>query len=413
MSELEFLPLRLPATRFFDDYVPKGIVLQMRTARSMKFALCLLASASALALPAASALAQTGKTPALVITNQPLPAALAGQVYTKPTKAETITPNDLLGTYYESTDTLVGRKIGDIHNDLGNLQTSIAKLSEKLSTLEQTNQNQAAEYYASVATISTQLQAGTTPGNPRLLQKLATAQDSLDKLAINVANLNELAIEIANAASVSSFLLENTRSAYGLTGAVEEDHVQLAQLEDSVNNTIILIDRLQNNANDDITRTSSYLTTERNNMRTLSLAIANGDLFGKSLANRPFTSAAKQTETVETAKTADPAAVPAPSNPRPLVKIRFDKPNVNYEQPVYMAVNEAMEKYPSSRFELIAVHPSQGNAAQVAIESTKARRNAEKVLRTLTEMGLPMEKVDISYAASPDARTSEVHIYIR
>src|SRR5690606_8435478 len=76
------------------------------------------------------------------------------------------------------------------------------------------------------------------------------------------------------------------------------------------------------------------------------------------------------------------------SGPRPLVKIRFDKPNVQYEQPVYMAVSDAMQKYPDARFEIVAVHPTGGNAAQVAIESTRARRNAEQVLRTLTQMGL-------------------------
>jgi hypothetical protein len=245
------------------------------------------------------------------------------------------------------------------------------------------------------------------------LQRLATAQDSLEKLAGNVADINELAVEIANSASVASFLLEGTRSAYGLTGAVEEDHVQLAQLEDSVNNTIILIDRLQNNVNDDITRTSAYLTTERNNLRTLSLAIAQGDLLGKSLSNRPFTSVARQTETVQAAKAGDPAIAPSPSNPRPLVKIRFDKSSVDYEQPVYMAMNEAMEKFPDSRFELVAVHPTKGNAAQVSIESTKSRRNAERVLRTLTQMGLPMDRVDISYSGSDDIEGNEVHIYIR
>lgn len=353
------------------------------------------------------------KTPALIITNQPLPSALAGQVYTKPTQTASITAKDLLDSYYETTNTMVSRKIGEIHHDLGNLQANLAKLSDRMAELEKINQRTAADYFASVATIDTQLQSGSTPGNPRLLQRLATAQDSLEKLAGNVADINELGVEIANSASVASFLLEGTRAAYGLTGAVEEDHVQLAQLEDGVNNTIILIDRLQNNVNDDITRTSAYLTTERNNLRTLSLAIAQGDLLGKSLSNRPFTSAARQTETVQAAKTANPAAAPSPSNPRPLVKIRFDKANVDYEQPVYMAMNEAMEKFPDSRFELVAVHPTKGNAAQVSIESTKSRRNAERVLRTLTQMGLPMDRVDISYAGSADIEGNEVHIYIR
>lgn len=364
-----------------------------------------------------TALAQTakaaGKTPALVVTNQPLPASLAGQIYSKPKQTAVISPTDLMGSYYEPTNTLVSKKIGEIHHDLGTLQNKLATLSEDLINLQKTGQGEAANYYASVATISTQLQSGTTPGNPRLVQKLATAQDSLDKLAMNVASLNELSVEIANAASVASFLLENTRSTYGLTGAVEEDHVQLAQLEDGINNTVIIIDRLQNNVNDDITRTSSYLTTERNNLRTMSLAITSGDLFGKSLANRPFSATARPTETVEQAMTSNPAVAPAPSNPRPLVKIRFDKENVDYEQPVYMAMTEAMEKYPEARFEIVAVHPEEGNAAQVAIETTKSRRNAERVLRSLTQMGLPMEKVDVSYAGSNDARTGEVHIYVR
>lgn len=375
--------------------------------------LSFMVSVSLFGLVAPAAAQTPGKAPALVITNQPLPASLAGQIYTKPVQTAVIKPGDLMQSYYEPTNTLVSKKIGDVHRDLANLQTDIAKLSERLVSLQTTGQAQAADYYASVATISTQLQSGTTPGNPRLVQRLATAQDNLEKLSMNVTNLNELSVEIAGAASVSSFLLESTRSTYGLTGAVEEDHVQLAQLEDSVNNTIIIIDRLQNNVNDDITRTSSYLTTERNNLRTMSLAISSGDLFGKSLANRPFSSSARQTATVQEAAVANPAVAPAITNPRPLVKIRFDKADVNYEQPVYMAMTEAMEKYPESRFEVVAVHPSNGNAAQVAIESTRSRRNAEKVLRTLTQMGLPMEKVDVSYAASADANSSEVHIYIR
>jgi len=386
----------------------------MKKISTISFTSVAVLTVSALALIPSYGFAQSsGKAPALIITNQPLPAALAGQVYTKPVRTENINPQSLLGSYYGTSDTMVSRKIGSIHQELGELQSDLAKLSERLLMLEKVNQEKAANYYADTATISTQLQSGTTPGNPRLLQKLANAQDSLDNLAKNVNDFNDLAIEVTKAGSVASYLLEGTRAAYGLTGAVEEDHVQLAQLEDSVNNTVIIIDRIQNNVNDDITRASAYLTTERSNLRTMSLAVADGDLFGKALSTRPFTSTAKQTETVALAKAADPAQAPSVLNPRPLVKIRFDKADVNYEQPVYLALTEAMEKYPSSRFELVAVHPSQGNAAQVAIESTKSRRNAEKVLRSMTQMGLPMEKLDISYSSSEAVTDNEVHIYIR
>jgi hypothetical protein len=376
--------------------------------------------------------------PSLIISDAPIPKDLQDKVYRVKEPASEVRPADLMGdSYYTPTETIVGRKVEELRRDLSDLQGKIAGLSERLTTLETDGQSKAAEYYASVATISTQLQAGTTPGNPRLVERLSTAQESLETLAGNVTQLNSLAVEVANVASLSSFLLEATRASYGLSGAVEEDHARLAQLEDSVNNTIVVIDRILNNVNDDISRTAAYLSSERSNLRTLSLAITTGDLFGKSLSNRPFSGLSNMAPASMAPAAGGPmpvtpvAATPLPvsagagavasalspptraGSPRPLVKIRFDRPDVAYEQPVYMAVNEALERYPQARFELVAVHPSTGNAAQIAIESSRARRSAERVLRTLTEMGLPMDRVDLSYTPSPEAKSSEVHIYIR
>ena len=371
-----------------------------------------LVCVSSVTLTSSLALA-SGRAPSLVITNDPLPASLSSQIYAKPSPSPIITPSQIMGSYFEPSNTMVSRQIGDLQKNLSDLQGRVSAMSDQLSGSQRQNQNLAAEYYANVATINTQLQAGTTPGNPRLLQRLNAAQANLEQLDRTTTSLNDMAVDIAKAATEASFMLENTRQAYSLSGAVEEDHVQLAQIEDSINNTVIVIDRLQNNISDDVSRASSYLTTERNNLRTLALAINNGDLFGKSLANRPFSSVAKDSSVVQQAMMANPIVPPSAQNPRPLAKIRFDKANVNYEQPVYMAMNDAMAKYPNARYEIVAVHPSIGNAAQVAIESTKSRRNAETVLRTMTAMGVPMDKVDISTSPSADANSSEVHIYIR
>lgn len=378
-----------------------------------RFSQTLLTAASASILVLSFAQSGFARTPSLVISNEPLPPTLASQVYAPPSPSPIITPNQLLGSYAQEGNTMVSRKIADLQRDLQNLQSTAGNISQKLSTLQRNDQQSAAEYFASVATINTQLQSGTTPGNPRLLQRLSTAQSSLDQLENNSQRLNELSIEASNASSMASFMLESTRAAYGLTGAVEEDHVQLAQMEDSINNTITVIDRLQNNISDDTSRTSAYLNSERNNLRTLTLAVSNGDLYGKNLSNRPFSSVARESNTIQQAAAASPSAPPSVGNPRPLAKIRFDRPGVNYQQALYMGMNEAMAKYPNARYEVVAVHPSVGNTAQVAIESTKSRRNAEKVLRSMTEMGVPGEQIDISTAASPDATTSEVQIYIR
>jgi hypothetical protein len=360
--------------------------------------------------------------PALIISNQPLPADLAAQIYSRPMRAPEVTPQKIMGDIYDApSSTIVGRKIEELRSDLYTMQKNVTDLSERAIDLQAGTQQGAADYYASVATISTQLQAGTTPGNPRLVQRLANAQDSLEHLADRISAMNDLGMEIANQSSFASYLLESIRAAYGLTGAIEEDHSRLAQLEDSVNNTIVVLERLQNNTSDDVTRTSAYLATERSNLRTMALAIENGDLYGKALSSRPFSSvplfnSAGAPTSVTGKNFAAPnvaANAPALNGPRPLAKIKFDRADVNYQEPVYIAVHEALEKYPNASFDLVAVHPEKGNPAQVAIESSRARRNAEKVLRTLTEMGLPVERINLSYAPSADANSNEVHLYVR
>lgn len=378
-----------------------------------------------LALCASTALAQPVSKP-LEINTYPMNQELRDQIYSKPAQMQDITPDQVRGkTYFEPTQTLVTKKVDELTTDLNNLQGKVAMLSANLQALQREGEGKAAEYYAAVATINTQLQAGTTPGNPRLLKRVSAAEASLENLGSSVATLNQLAAEAATTSSEASYLLEAVRAAYGLSGAIEEDHVRLSELEDAINNTVVIIERLLNNVNDDITRTTTYLSSERNNLRTLALAVSNGDLYGKSLSNRPFSSVATAYEAsadatmsatnlaASSSYTAQPRAASPLMGPRPLVKIKFDRTDVEYEEPVYVAVNEALQRYPDARFDLVAVHPTNGNAAEVAIESTRARRNAEKVLRTLTQMGLPLDRIDLSHKQSADAGSNEVHLYIR
>lgn len=362
--------------------------------------------------------------PQTIISSQPLPESLRQELYRKPTQTRAISPSEVTGrAYRQPIETLVTRRVAELSNDLYRIQSDAAALSGELNAIGRGNEDWAADYYANVATINTQLQSGTTKGNPRLVTRLSDAENKLENLAGSLVQLNALGVNAAAISSEASFLLEETRAAYSIAGAVEEDHVRLAELEDSIHGTLVIIERLLNTTNDDITRVSTYLGSERYNLRTLALAVTNGDLYGKSLSNRPFSSATPynggdlsagtSTAGLASSSAVAPAATSALSGPRPLAKIRFDRPDVDYQQPVYAAVNEALQRYPNARFDLVAVHPTNGNAAQVAIESTKARRNAEKVLRTLTQMGLPLEQVDLSYSESSQASSNEVHLFVK
>ena len=98
---------------------------------------------------------------------------------------------------------------------------------------------------------------------------------------------------------------------------------------------------------------------------------------------------------------------------RPLVVIRFDRPNVPYQQALYNAVSRTLERRPTATFDLVAVAPDSGGPARVALNSTKSQRHAEDVLRSLIEMGLPPARIAVSGKTSSGAKNNEVHLYLR
>jgi hypothetical protein len=303
---------------------------------------------------------------------------------------------------------VVGRKVAQLRGELRLLQSGIARHNEGLQKLRNQTVQHAQRYHGTVAAINSRLQVGTTPGNPVLLSQWNSAQTQLDGISSDIATMNSLANGVASDSSTSGYLLETTRATYGLSGAIDEDHRQLAILEDEVNRTVVLIDRLLNELSEDINRQSAYVANERKNLTTLSVAVKNGELLGSSLANRAFAPAPFQS-----AAAAPRPVATADGQRRPLVVIRFDRPKVEYEQALYSAISRALERRPQAGFDLVAVAPSRGSAAKVARASNQARRNAENVLRSLTSMGLPASRVTLSAGTSSSAQTNEVHVYVR
>lgn len=308
----------------------------------------------------------------------------------------------------QSTGTFVGNKVVQLRDDLRRLQESIRQHNGDLQQIRQRTISNAQTYHQSGASIRSRLQVGTTPGNPMLVAAWNESQRLLERVNADIGDMNDLSNRVAADAALATYLLDATRAAFGLSGAVDEDHRQLEVLEDDVNRTVVLVDRLLIELSDDIRRQSRYVANERNDLNTLSLAIKNGEFFGTSLASRAY----------GLSDNAAPAA--APSGPvsaldarRPLVVIRFDRPNVNYQQALYTAVSRALERRPDATFDLVAVTPSAGETAKVALDASKAKRNAQAVLRSLTDMGLPPSRVALSATTSASAASQEVHLFVR
>jgi hypothetical protein len=255
-------------------------------------------------------------------------------------------------------------------------------------------------YHGTIAAIEARLQLGTTPGNPILVQQWNDAQTSLDALNDDVLKMSRLATEVASTSGMAAYLVESVRAARSLSGAVDEDFRNLRTLEDQTNATTLLIERLLTELSTDVQRQQQYLANERSNLNGLALAIKSGQYIGNSLAFSHMGSAA-----------------PAPSAPisidRPLVVIRFDRAKVAYEDALYTAVKSALDRRPGAMFDVVGVAPVAATPGATALGETSARRNAETVLRSLTQMGLPADRVRVSASATADAGNGEVRVFVR
>lgn len=308
----------------------------------------------------------------------------------------------------QETGTFVGKKVVELREELKRLQGAISLHNSQLQDLRSRMVQTSQRYHGTVAAVNTRLQVGTTPGNPILVQQYNAAQAELDRLASDIAQMNTLAASVAEDATMAGFLAESSHAAMSISGAVDEDHRQLAILQDEVDRTVVLIDRLNNEVAEDTRRQTAYVATERGNLNLLSAGITTGEIYGATLINRAMASSAQ----AQGAQTGLLRAMEV-GNRRPLVKIVFDRPDVAYDQALYNAVNKVLERHPDATFDLVAVAPSAGSPAKVALNTNKARQNADKVLRALMDMGLPANRVALSAKTSNQTSYNEVHLYMR
>jgi TolA-binding protein len=293
------------------------------------------------------------------------------------------------------TGTAVNKTIQSLRAQVMGLQQKLAANSGRLVELRNLGAGAAGSYQEAKAHITTRLQVGTTRGNPELVAQWNVAQGQLDALSANVNALNALGTDVTNDSSAAHYALDQIGATFAVSGAVDEDHRQLQLLEDQTSQTIVMIDRLLKETSDAIQRQTAYLANERSNLTTLASAIKSGDFYGGGVTSSLG------------------GAGPAVSAGAPLVVVRFDRPNVDYQQILYAALNQALQNRPGANFQVVAVSPTRGTAASVQIAQSTARRHAQDVMRTMTDMGVPATRLNVASTTDPSATASEVRVFVR
>jgi hypothetical protein len=358
--------------------------------------------------------------PAPVEATAPVPAPEDSRVpWYAPTAASVPAANHYNDNTAMGTTTVgktaVGKKADAIRAQLDQLEADTNGAVASLNDLRQKSQSISSSYFSAVADINSRLQVGTTPGNPHLVQHWQEASADLDQFSAIGNQMSQLSNSVANDASQVSYLLDETRAAFGLSGAVDEDHDALKGLEDELQKTEIQVTRTREELARQIDRHNDYVAGERRNLETLSLAIARGEYYGQNLTNirayggeHDFAPISMNGHMPMSPPTRA-GMLTAPSvTGTPFVVIRFNRPNVDYGSPLYQAMSTALKKNPAGDFDVLAVSPADGG-----MHGPSAYQRAEEVVSSMAEMGVPRDRVRITTTSKPSVTAPEVQIFLR
>jgi hypothetical protein len=105
----------------------------------------------------------------------------------------------------------------------------------------------------------------------------------------------------------------------------------------------------------------------------------------------------------------DSPAAPAPlkADPRtPLLTVGYDTPNPNYQDVLRYAVRAAETRAPGVQYDVYAVLPAGGDAAQ-------AQSSAVEVMRAILAQGVPPARVHLGLRTEPAGTARQVRVYVR
>ena len=311
----------------------------------------------------------------------------------------------------DASGTFVGQKIDPLKTDYTSVGDAFDVHRDSYEEVKSRVYGSATEFFGTVAAINTKLQLGTTPGNPVLVRQYDQAQGELDNIEEYLREINLLNQKVNADAGVVALLKSTINKVLRLAGAIDQDHRQLEVLEDDVEKLEIDIARLINEITEEISRQSGFAKIENQNLLVMAVAIRNGEAMGTGILNRSFLAAQALADVGPPDQQLEVPKVNISG--LPLVVIRFDDPDINYEKTLFDAIGTTVDKKPDATFGLVAVAPIGKNEGETRINSSKVKKYAERVLRSLVSFGLPSKKVALTAKTSGDVVVPEVHIYVQ
>lgn len=96
----------------------------------------------------------------------------------------------------------------------------------------------------------------------------------------------------------------------------------------------------------------------------------------------------------------------------PLVVIRYNQPKVFYQRQLYNVVAKAVAIKQDVTFEVVSFVPVSDDSSRSESMAQRAQGQTAALLKDMTAMGIPAQRIRVSREAVQDARQHEIYIYV-
>jgi hypothetical protein len=304
----------------------------------------------------------------------------------------------------EPVFTYVGQRILEMQNEYSKLDNEISHKKLSFDLLKSNGIKSAENYHAIVAAIAARLQIGTTPGNPILLDQYESAQTELAAVSAQGQNIVDVGNQIALLSTRVAYLLEQARSAKKLRGAVDQDHRDLSSFQDDLKRRSVDVMRSLEELNETTRRREIFLAAERRRLTLLANAISVGESFGIGLGTIKSLPVKNDTNNYDQKSQSS-------VSPNPIAVFKIRSESEKYHQDLFGAVSAALEKAPETKFTLVAVSSSAGNASKQAERAANVKLDVGELVSSLISMGMPADRLSVNALSVASVENTEVRLY--
>lgn len=96
----------------------------------------------------------------------------------------------------------------------------------------------------------------------------------------------------------------------------------------------------------------------------------------------------------------------------PLMVVRFNQDRVYYQQPLYGALSRALQAKPGVVFNIISLVPETGTKRADKKLMEDARKTTGVFVNDMVKMGIPQNRIRVSYEANRSVESNEVHLFV-